>query len=199
MRLIVITAPESVTGETETINHLFAEGLELLHIRKPAYSRSAITQLLEALRPEYRSRIALHSHHQLVNELGLGGCHYPGSLRKEAESGWGRRSTSCHTVEEIDQLAKEFRYLFVSPVFDSISKPGYRARFTAKILCDLTSRQPNLIALGGINQETLPRLYDQNWYGAAALGAIWEHTTIQERLKQFQLLRRLTANRNTDQ
>lgn len=188
MRLIVITAPQPVSEETDTINGLFHEGLELLHLRKPGYTLEAMRTLVEAVDPDFRHRVALHSHQRLVMEMGLGGCHFPAARRHDMVCTGKRLSTSCHSSDEVEELAPVYDYLFLSPVFDSISKPGYRAAFAQKTLDQLTGRHSNLVALGGIDRFTLPGLMGRNWYGAAVLGGIWGAPSIGGRLKEFQAL-----------
>ena len=197
MRLIVITAPQPVSEEADTINGLFHEGLELLHLRKPGYTLKEMRTLAEAIDPDFRHRVVLHSHHQLAMELGLGGCHFPAARRQDMVRTDTRLSSSCHSPGEIEELAPVCDYLFLSPVFDSISKPGYRAAFNQATLDQLTGRHCNLVALGGIDRFTLPRLLGHNWYGAAVLGTIWNAPTLSGRLTEFQELQKAVNKRNT--
>lgn len=51
MKLIVITTPQLWDGEAEAINRLFAAGLEILHLRKPAHTTQEVARLLEEINP----------------------------------------------------------------------------------------------------------------------------------------------------
>ncbi len=68
MRLIVITQPDIFPGEAKLASSLFRAGLKTLHLRKPGSSAAQLAQLLDELRPEDRSRIMLHQHHQLASQ-----------------------------------------------------------------------------------------------------------------------------------
>ncbi|MDD6809054.1 MAG: thiamine phosphate synthase, partial [Bacteroidales bacterium] len=45
-------------------------------------------------------------------------------------------SVSCHSLEELSAHKAKFDYLFLSPIFDSISKKGYSGRFTREQLLE---------------------------------------------------------------
>ena len=87
-------------------------------------------------------------------------------------------------------------YLFLSPLFDSISKSGYRAAFTDGELRDAAARGllgERVVALGGIRPELLPRVRELGFGGAALLGAVWRdaspaalHRTM-ERIRRFNI------------
>ena len=66
-----------------------------------------------------------------------------------------RVSYSEHSMEEIQDLVFDTDYVFLSPIFDSISKVGYQSKFD-----DLESLKVNLkntktkdIALGGVKND----------------------------------------------
>ena len=193
MQLIIVTAPDPLLSEVDTITGLFEAGLKLLHLRKPGYSEEQLAQLIEAIPSRFHRGLMLHSHHQLVDRYGLGGRHYPAARRDQFDNHEGLRSTSCHSPEEVEQWATQFTYLLLSPVFDSISKPGYRGAFSPETLARLCQRHRNLVALGGIDPCTLGTLAGQGWYGAAALGAVWNQPNPAQRLHSYSLLRKLAT------
>ena len=68
-------------------------------------------------------------------------------------------------------------YRFLSPIFDSISKNGYRAAFTAEELRTAAARGllgDRTLALGGITPDRLAAVRDYGFGGAALLGSIWQ-------------------------
>lgn len=84
-------------------------------------------------------------------------------------------SVSCHSFEEIDALPFEPNYVFLSPVFDSISKPGYPSAFTPEYLKEnLQKRRIPVIALGGITAEKVAECRKMGFRGVALLGHVWE-------------------------
>ena len=67
-------------------------------------------------------------------------------------------------------------YVFLSPIFDSISKEGYGAAFSPEVLRDAASKQiidNKVVALGGIEASHINALKEWHFGGAAFLGDIW--------------------------
>ncbi len=170
MNLIAITLPYFYRGESRDIAALIDSGRFLrVHIRKPYASIDEMCVLLNAIPYEMRAKITLHDCLELADEFGVGGVHLSGRHPK-APSGWqGLVSRSIHSVEEI--LESKEDYVFLSPVYTSISKPGYRGKFN---LSDV-SRYLNskVYALGGVTFERLPEIKAAGFGGAAMLGAVW--------------------------
>ena len=72
-------------------------------------------------------------------------------------------------------------YVFLSPVFNSISDPTRHAAFTSQELYDATRAgliDRKVMAAGGINAETLPLLADYGFGGAVILGDLWTRFNI---------------------
>jgi thiamine-phosphate pyrophosphorylase len=80
-------------------------------------------------------------------------------------------STGIHTIEEITSTNIRIQTLLLSPVFNSISKPGYEGQF-GRQLGNKNNRQ--ILALGGVNHTNITWLKQWHFDGAALLGAIWE-------------------------
>ena len=84
-------------------------------------------------------------------------------------------SYSAHGFTEVQHLPFHTDYVFLSPVFDSISKKGYRAGFDDPEILKafLANSQQKIIALGGINQERIQTCNELGFDGYAMLGHIW--------------------------
>lgn len=191
MKIIVITPPEAVPAELATIQEFFQSGLQILHLRKPEYSQTEMAALLEGIEPRYYDRIMLHSHYALVEKYGLRGAHYPAALRGgKPERKSCLTSTSCHSIKELERLETTYDYCFLSPVFDSVSKPGYRSAINTQELSDCVAGcGQRVAALGGITPETI-RLLPGNCWGVAVLGAVWCHREPARRIESFKKLQR---------
>lgn len=177
--LTIITLPDFFDGETDCIERLFDTGLESLHLRKPGCSEPEMRQLIESIAPEYRRRLIIHSHFHLADEYGLNGIHlnssYDGIPKGFEKMTVGR---SCHSVSEASHYGRICDYVFLSPVFDSISKQGYRSAFSLPELSGAFKNGTlggNVMALGGINGDNIIRLVETGFAGAAMLGYIWEN------------------------
>ena len=121
--IVIITPPRTLPDEEHIVNKLFESGLHLLHLRKPGADRDTLEHYIRGIRPHFRERVILHDHFELAEEYGLRGIHLK---YNEARTFTGRDrlahvSVSCHSFEEIDALPFEPNYVFLSPVFDSIS------------------------------------------------------------------------------
>lgn len=175
MELIVITLERKVTSEERVINTLFEEGLSTLHVRKPSHGQQGIEKLLYHINPDFHNRIVLHDHFQLVDDFNLKGVHLnrrnPEAPEKKLES----ISCSCHSFDCL-QMSSSFNYMFLSPIFDSISKSGYNRAYTYKQLTearDLGIINERVYALGGVDEVTISLVSQYNFGGVAVLGALW--------------------------
>ncbi len=184
MRAVIITLPNIFEGETALVNRLFGEGrIERLHLRKPKVSRQEMEEWIEQINPTFHPRIVLHDYHDLACSYNLGGIHLNGR-NPDAPSWVGEVkaqrtftvSRSCHSIAEVEQYAPLLDYVFLSPIFDSISKEGYGAAFSRQQLADALQRgiiRDNVYALGGISYENLDEVRSLGFGGYAMLGAFW--------------------------
>ncbi len=176
--ILVITPEQSVRNETEIINELFKEGLELLHVRKPVMNAEAIRNYIKSIHSGYHEQLVLHSHYILAEEFGTPRLHFRENERQYIPEHFFEEyivSTSVHCIESFNRLDSRWEYAFISPVFPSISKKGYGKE--TKILESIRQRENDdsgLIALGGINPHNIDTVFSEDVDGAALLGAIWE-------------------------
>jgi len=85
-----------------------------------------------------------------------------------------RLSSSFHTLSDLENAPKIYDYTFISPVFDSISRPHYKAGFSPEEIIEMLSNARNKVfALGGICSQQIPEIVDMGFDGAGMLGAIW--------------------------
>jgi thiamine-phosphate pyrophosphorylase len=170
----IITLPEIYPNEARALFALVENGAEILHIRKPEVPENALCEYLTDIHPEIRHHLTLHRNRHLAAVFGLGGVHEkPDPLEKIAFS--GRKSASCHHWAEVKRCTGRADYVFLSPIFDSISKAGYRAAFAREQLRILLQDpdRPPVAALGGITPHTAALARTWGFEGAAALGSVW--------------------------
>lgn len=178
---IVITLPYFFPEEAEMIIRFFQDGLERLHLRKPESNVAQVRELLEAIPAMYHSRIVLHEHFELLQEYHLAGIHL-NRRNPVAPAGWkGHVSISCHSLKELEERKKEgFDYLSLSPIFNSISKQGYKAAFTPQELHDAHAKgiiDKRVMALGGICKENMAEALSYGFGGVMILGDAWKKKT----------------------
>ncbi|MDR2731658.1 MAG: thiamine phosphate synthase [Fibromonadaceae bacterium] len=86
---------------------------------------------------------------------------------------------SAHSFGELEKIEADI--CFLSPVFDSISKFGYKSKFGKQELRDGIAawrehnHTPLLFALGGVEAGNLAELAELGFDGAAVLGAVWHN------------------------
>lgn len=188
MELIVITPEANVPDETTTVNKLFAAGLAKLHLRKPGFTTEEYRNYIGAIDERYHKRIVLCGGFEIWNEFKLGGVHLSSSMRND-ENTWDKiedvpmsvLSTSFHSWDEVKENSFPYRYVFVGPVFDSVSKEGHKgivdvsgAKETKAQLAEAGKRCPALIALSGVAVTDMRYLHRNGFDGAAMLGTIWQ-------------------------
>lgn len=175
MKIIVITSPDFIAGEASLINTLFEGGIYRLHIRKPQATTGELKKLIEGIDAKWHSRLSLHDHHEIAVEYGCG-VHLNARNPIPPIGFNATLSASCHSVAEVTEKKRQCDYVFMSPIFDSISKQGYAAAYSEQELLEASRLgiiDNHVIALGGITPEHLPYLEGLGFGGAAFLGHVW--------------------------
>jgi len=185
MKIILISNPVDIQKEHELIEALFEKGLDYFHLRKPDHQKSDFENFLKKIKPSFYKKISIHSHYDFIGKYNLRGIHLPEKIINEPEvkeliKTVKKRnltvSSSIHSVFDIKECNK-FDYIFLSPVFDSISKPDYHSKIDLeefKKLKSLENIKPKVIALGGIDINNIQKISEVGFDGHAILGAIWK-------------------------
>jgi len=190
--MIIITNPSAVKDEIGSINSLFEEGLSLLHIRKPNFSEFEMAQYVHQIKLEFRSKLVLHSHHQLADDFGINRIHFCERERKTIRVNNVESkiiSTATHSIKDLNSLSSDYEYAFLSPVYASISKENYFPK--TNLLEDIKQRtnfDSKMVALGGIHSGNIEVTLQNGFDNIALLGTIWnnDHPT-----KQFKLCQQI--------
>ena len=184
MKLIAITPEQPVEHESTFISAILEHGFDYVHVRKPGYKMSEMRRYVSSIPAQYHNRLKLHSHFSLISEFDIAGLHINrhASLIPTGISRPIKLSKSCHDVNELTDLG-EYEYVFLSPIFDSISKHGYKSRFTQDSLTETLNApcvKGKVIALGGITPGHLPGVYTMGFAGAAFLGYLFNSKSLNE-------------------
>ena len=175
MLTIAITQPYAIDSEDAIIRHLLANGFDIVHLRKPDVGIDYCRELLELLTPSERARIVIHDHYVLYEEYALRGVHLNRNISTYPSHYRGSRTRSCHTLEEVTKYKNECDYLFLSPIFDSISKRDYRSKFSHEELLMASNDgiiDNKVIALGGVTPDKVDYLKSLHFGGVAMMGAL---------------------------
>ena len=192
--LIIITANWEVHNEAQKINQLFEEGLECLHFRKPNWNKNQWVGLLSQIEIKFHNKIMLHDYHELTQQFQVKGVHLKEKHRNQIQNlkqyvidfrqkGF-QVSTGFHSLEAIHKNKfLNFDYVFLSPVFDSISKDNYSGKSF-----DVNGLDNAVYALGGIDKMNLNQVKNLGYTGAAVLGSVWKSE------EEIQVFKNLVAN-----
>jgi thiamine-phosphate pyrophosphorylase len=184
MKLVVISPEHDEPREIAVLGALFAAGLERYHVRKPHWPAAQLETWLRMLPEDWRPRLVLHSHHELVEKFNLGGHHWrdDGSAPRTPSANNSFISRSCHDLATLRAALGHYDSVFFGPVFPSISKPGrgLSDNFPPKELSLLLNsrtaneRRTTVLALGGITAAGFPQIRVFGFDGVAVLGAVWQ-------------------------
>lgn len=200
MRLILISTPTYFVEEDKIITTLFEEGLDTLHLRKPDTPPVYAERLLTLIPEKFRKRIVVHGHFYLKDEYKLRGIHINKRNPRPPTNYSGHISCSCHTLEEVAARKSLCSYVFLSPIYNSISKDGYMSGFTDEQLRAAAKSgviDRKVVALGGIDETNIRQVRDYGFGGAAVLGSIWQKFdpaldySYKTLIEQFRKLKRL--------
>lgn len=192
MKLIVISSPINIESEYETILLLFKADLKYFHLRKPNLSLREFEYFLDRIPKQYLNRVIIHQYHGLIENYSLKGVHYTkySTDFKYLDLKYKiHRSKSYHSLQEIQENSFDYNYVFLSPIYPSISKSGYQNNFDfdrIKAFLKNRTKIPEIIALGGINTDRIAEVKQIGFDGVAILGTIWQENTVEQRLKKFQ-------------
>lgn len=199
MKLIVVTAPTFFVEEDKIITELFEEGLDILHLRKPETPAMYAERLLTLIPEKYHRRIVTHEHFYLKEEFNLMGIHLNTRNPKEPHDYSGHISCTCHTLEEVKNRKHFYDYLFMSPVFDCITKEGVSSAFSALDLRQASKEHiidSKVMALGGITPDNILQIKDYGFGGAVIMGDLWNKFNMRSDRDYLEIIRHFTKLKN---
>ena len=176
MKIIAITSPTVTAEDVYLIKGLLTNGVDTIHLRKPDANINECRRLLAKLSMEQRARIIIHDFPELYFEFSLKGIHINKNITSLPNGYEGFKSRSCHSFAEVIMHKKDYNYLFLSPIFDSISKAGHKSAFSHEELQQASTDgiiDEKVIALGGVTFNCIPYLKALNFGGAAMIGSLY--------------------------
>lgn len=183
MKIIAITTPQAMTEDVCLIQSLIEKGVDVVHLRKPDASIDACRKILDALTLEQRSKIIIHDFPELYYEYSLKGIHVNKNVTSLPADYNGFKTRSCHSFEELVMCKNEYDYLFLSPIFDSISKNGYKSIYTNDDLQEASKLgiiDDKVIALGGVTLDKIEYLRKLHFGGVAMIGGIYNRKVLEK-------------------
>lgn len=205
MELIVITPPTDIKDEIAIVNEMFEMGLDRLHLRKENSGIDAYRNYLNQIPAVFHTKVSIRDYPELLKEFPSIGFHCKTSvwndekrLNEVLSFSPSSMSASFHSWDEVLQAPYDFNYAFISPVFDSISKPGYpsniditKLKEVKQSLARSQKSVPKIFALGGIDAAKISRVNNAGFDGVAVLGTIWQS---EDCLAAFETIHRQIRN-----
>ena len=191
MHLIIISTPEDIPDEPEVVGRVLQQSSATVHLRKPGQTDRQIAGYLKQVPADLHRRIMVHGHPGLIDRFDLLGIHF---TEKERTHNLQRLrqfrhkqpgcclSSAFHRIADIPDYDGLFDYIWLSPIFDSISKQGHRAAFDPVDLKAFLSRtEYTVIALGGLDASRAAAAASLGFKGIAVLGAVWHAASCPEK------------------
>jgi len=185
MHLIIISPPNDTINESQVVYRILKRSSTTFHLRKPNRQSGLLADYLQRIPADLHRRIVVHDHPHLIGRFDLKGVHFSERLRlrqPEAIRQIRRRFPECrissafHRIEDVPAHDGQFDTILLSPIFDSISKPGYRAAFAHADLRRFLRRSGHsVVALGGVDADRIAVAADLGFSGVAVLGAVWSN------------------------
>ena len=191
MKIVVVSPDKELAEEHGMIQEMFRLGLDVYHVRKPKYSTEKLRSYLNKFDKKFLDRIVIHTHHELAIPFKLKGVHLTERHRRKLKfKSWltmawvkYRRpdiqiTTSFHVIQSIIKgYNPKYRYVFLNPIFDSISKVGYKSTFNDESLrAALKKTKYKVIAMGGVTYENIDKVVDMGFAGFGLAGTLWHNT-----------------------
>jgi thiamine-phosphate pyrophosphorylase len=169
----------------------------------------SLAELVELARPivklchTYNAQVFINSHIEAALTLGADGVHLPASTPPIPEviapiNDCLIVGCSTHTTDEAKRREAEgANFVAYSPVYPTVSKPGYGPAVGLEGLREVT-RQVHIpvFALGGVTPERVKECLDAGAFGVAVMsGLMTPGVGVQQALAYLQQLRNYTGNR----
>lgn len=188
--MILITNPQFLPNEADILNALFRHGLPVLHLRKPDATAEAVEALILQVDAGFRSRIMIHDCYELLEKFPLRGIHFTEKTKDRQEEFAHydcRKSLAIHSLEELKNVKPAINYVFLSPIFPSVSKRGYSKEWDYEEVSQTLSsnRTFGVVALGGITLNNVGKIRELGFDDFALLGSIWERVKAGDSVEQI--------------
>jgi thiamine-phosphate pyrophosphorylase len=179
--LLVISDRQQACRPIEEIaDAVFAGGCRWFSLREkdlPPSERRALLAALVVIGRRYGASVTVHDDIDAAAVAGAAGVHLPSGARPEvarARLPGALIGASAHSAEEASALLRAGAdYVTVSPIFVTVSKPGYGPALGLDGLARVVAQASGpVIALGGITAENAARCCAAGAHGIAVMGEI---------------------------
>jgi thiamine-phosphate pyrophosphorylase len=177
---LVLFTPNDGSWDVKTVRRLLDAGLSRLHVQaRRDWQLRDYEKFVKSLPDGFHPRVVLEDHAELVLARRLGG--YQLRAGQRAPRRWpkeGVLAAKCHSYDELRQSDRSCRYVFLAPVFESVSKRDHRPRRTTREFQVIVQRWKAeggcpAYALGGITPRTAEKARELGFDGVGFIGSVW--------------------------
>jgi thiamine-phosphate pyrophosphorylase len=165
---------------------MFENGLPTYHLRKTHFSTGELKDFISEIPKTFHNRIVIHTHHELTVQFNLKGIYLSHKHRRRRLRLWLMTkwlkfrkkdlqiSATFHSIERLLNYQSKYDYVFLSPVFDSMSG-NFHAGFSEYNLKNILQQTKyKVIARGGISVDKIERAWQLGFAGIAFHTGIWQ-------------------------
>ncbi len=193
-RIVLFSWPDPLPGELSFLTDLVAEFGIGFHLRRPEGGIAHYRNFLERSPNTLLERTVIHEYPELSRSFPVAGIHFNKRNPLGVEGAIppiikNQKVLSCsvHEPERILSLPGGIDRVFISPLFDSLSKGPLKGRseetgFQETAVQNAQKRGFHLYGLGGVTPNNIGTLGEKGFYGAALLGCVWK--TFKEKGKE---------------
>lgn len=185
---IIFTNSKDIPLESEKINQLFAQGLDILHIKKSNYTITQLRQYIQKIDTKYHSQIVIQDHFDLLDEFPLKGIHVSRENRKKIffnlftlrmlKKKFTTMSISYTAESEkgvYSLLKRAPNYILLGKIFSENTTTQLAIDYGKEQLQHLNTHcKIPLIANGGVTAATVAKAQQLGFSGIAMNSAIWK-------------------------
>lgn len=170
----ILISTESGREDASKLRRISAFDYYSFHVRKPNWTIEELRCYLSNLPDQWRRIVVLHQHFELARYFDIKGIHLNEKNKQINHEQYKIISASYHSLAQLKSEVRNFDYVFLSPIFNSITKPAYKAGFDVKELEGfLENTTHKVIALGGVTRTNAIQCKKLGFSGAAFLGDFW--------------------------
>ncbi|MEI6247363.1 MAG: thiamine phosphate synthase, partial [Verrucomicrobiota bacterium] len=180
---LVLFTPTRSPWDAKTVVKLFDAGLGRLHVQSVRdWNVRQYEAFLQQVPEAFWNRIVLEEQPDLVLSRKLAGFQMiPGDRIPPRWPKTAALSLKCHSYDEMRSTPKGCHYLFLSPIFPSVSKRDYVPQRTHREFQVIVERWRAeggcpVYGLGGITPQNAAHVRALGFDGMAFIGSVWEST-----------------------
>ena len=177
MKLGIISLSYIFPSEAEVLSHFFENGVDFVVIRKPQNLERDIIRLIQEIPRKHHDKIIVQDRFSLLKHFKLNGVLLSKKNPQAPVTNKNfTKSVSCSRIEDVMKY-QNFHNIFFGPVFDSISKDA-KSPFGQTALLEAKEKNiigERVIAMGGINEDTIQQAKLIGFKRVAVFGSLWEN------------------------